>query len=173
MGCLRSGPTVSSFEYQWRSQHTAALNAVELLELMEQLRPAWHDQAACKNQTALMFPAPGLRGKRVDYSAAIALCDRCPVADLCRRQGANEEHGVWGGIAKDKPRRQDPAAVLLADSDDWWTSRQVAQHLNIGERNAQRRLKRLVEVGTLIGRTNYIGHREFKYRRDQDNEDTA
>lgn len=159
--------------YRFRSEHSAALSAAELLDLMEQLRPAWHDNAACKNQTALMFPAPGLRGKRVDYSAAVALCNRCAVADLCRRQGATEEHGVWGGIAKDKPRRQDPAAVLLADSNHWWTSRQVAHHLNIGERNAQRRLKRLVEVGTLTSRTNYLGHREFKYRRDQDNEDTA
>lgn len=161
---------MTSFEFKWRSQHTAALNAVELLELMEMLRPGWHEQAACKNQTDLMFPAPGLRGKRVDYSAAVALCRRCPVADPCRRQGINEEHGVWGGIAKDKPRRQDPAAVLLAGSDEWWTARRVAETLNIHERNAQRRLARLVDVGTLVRRTNYLGHWEYRYRREPNDE---
>lgn len=164
---------MNDWDYQWRSPHSAALNAVELLELMEMLRPRWHEQAACKNQTALMFPAPGLRGKRVDYSAAVALCRRCPVADQCRTQGIGEEHGVWGGIAKDKPRRQDMAAVLLADSDNWWTSRAVAETLEINERNAQRRLARLVDVGTLVRRTNHLGHWEYRYRREPDHEDSA
>jgi hypothetical protein len=157
---------VKQLPYQFHRDHSAALNAVELLELMEQLRPAWHDHAACKNQTALMFPAPGLRGKRVDYSRAVALCARCPVQEQCRRQGANEEHGVWGGIAKDRPRRQDPAAALLADSDDWWTSSQVAEALNISPQNAQRRLARLVDVGALMRSTNHLGHWTYRYRRE-------
>lgn len=31
------------------------------------------------------------------FDEAVALCEQCPLKDLCREAGANETTGIWGG----------------------------------------------------------------------------
>ena len=65
----------------------------------------WRARAACRGLTAVMFPgAPG-EHRPVDYAPALALCERCPVVELCRAAGARERHGMWGGLT---PRQRFP-----------------------------------------------------------------
>ena len=56
----------------------------------------WRDAAACKGDTATMFsdfPA---------YGPALAVCAGCPVIVPCRRAGADEPWGVWGGTTPEE-----------------------------------------------------------------------
>ena len=60
----------------------------------------WQDQAACKGKTDLFFS--GLPQRQ---ATAIAICATCPVRPECRKAGAGEPFGVWGGIAPPKQPR--------------------------------------------------------------------
>ncbi len=60
----------------------------------------WPGQAACHNKTDLFYPDPGVGG-RVDYTAAQAICARCPVIEACLDWALTHgetDHGVWGGL---------------------------------------------------------------------------
>lgn len=73
----------------------------------------WRTLAACRGRVEVMHP-DGRGTKYVDYSAALALCARCPVVGPCREAGAREKLGVWGGTTPSqrfpRRRRRKPAA---------------------------------------------------------------
>ena len=55
---------------------------------------SWRTEAACRTlPTALFFPEQGETA-----AAAKTACRTCPVARQCAQEGADEYHGVWGGI---------------------------------------------------------------------------
>jgi len=54
--------------------------------------------------TTTMYPDAD-RGRPADYTAALAICERCPVVDECRAAGAHEPEGVWGGTTPNGRRR--------------------------------------------------------------------
>ena len=63
-------------------------------------RQAWTSMAACKGQTATMFPA---HHKDTQYIvAARKVCDECPVRreclDYALEYPAADMHGVWAGL---------------------------------------------------------------------------
>lgn len=70
-------------------------------------------RAACRGQTAVFFPTresqPHER-PNADERVALAICDRCPVKDGCRRSAlANpklHEFGVIGGLTAGQRRVQ-------------------------------------------------------------------
>ena len=64
-------------------------------------RPSWHAEAACSGAGADVFFLP-LGG---DPGPAKALCAACPVAAECLEAGAEEGHGIWGGLSA-KARRK-------------------------------------------------------------------
>ena len=84
-------------------------SAEDILDLLDALRPAWHADAACRGQTAVMFPVAE-HGHRLDTTAARALCDRCPVRNPCAEAGRSERvwDGVWGEY---RVRQQTDAAA--------------------------------------------------------------
>ncbi len=51
----------------------------------------WRALAACRGteNPRQFFDAP--------FTAALAICARCPVRPVCGDVGANEPYGVWGG----------------------------------------------------------------------------
>jgi biotin operon repressor len=154
-------------EYRSRAVETASLTADQILDLLHRFKPEWHAQAACRGQLDLMFPAP-TRGTMPNYTKALAMCRRCPVIDKCKTAGRDEEHGVWGGIVMQRTHREDPFIRLLAD-DRWWTGSEVALALGMSERNALRRLARLVEQGRLVrAGINGTGRYRFRLRRETD-----
>lgn len=69
-------------------------------------RPAWHEHAACRGLTKIMFPPSriGSKGGRVAAARAKAVCAACPVADECRDWALTElpdpslRYGHWGGL---------------------------------------------------------------------------
>lgn len=67
--------------------------------------PAWEESAACAGiGTAVFFPEPtaipGRQGTHIDYSAAQAVCDGCPVRAECLEAALErgERDGMWGGL---------------------------------------------------------------------------
>lgn len=56
----------------------------------------WRSKAACKGMTHLFFPEGS---KRSTYGPARQICDTCPVQAECAESGADEVHGVWGGMS--------------------------------------------------------------------------
>lgn len=78
---------------------------------------SWKDDAACRNAGVDFFPSVTVpyRGykatpsMREEYEAklaeALALCERCPVRLECARAGQREQHGIWGGVLRDKPKK--------------------------------------------------------------------
>lgn len=59
--------------------------------------PAWHDEAACQGMDVNLFYP--VKGKKL---AALKVCARCPVADLCLEyaQARSEPWGIWGGMTE-------------------------------------------------------------------------
>ena len=61
----------------------------------------WTDYAVCKKQSELFFaPHKNERGpeRKRREAAAIAICNTCPVKDVCRQYGRDTQSlGVWGG----------------------------------------------------------------------------
>jgi hypothetical protein len=82
-------------------------------ELLVGLRPAWHQDAACRGVGPERFyPAQG-----ASAAAARALCARCEVAAQCQAAGQNERHGIWAGespkarrLVRSSGRLRPPAA---------------------------------------------------------------
>lgn len=68
--------------------------------LLESIRPAWMDDAACKGRTTLFFGIAGERPERRVKREARAreVCAGCPVLQQCRELARlNHENGFWGG----------------------------------------------------------------------------
>jgi len=75
----------------------------------------WREHGACRGaDPALFFPADKdtARRRAEAESAALALCDQCPVRRICldHALAAPERYGVWGGMTEaernDLRRRQ-------------------------------------------------------------------
>lgn len=85
----------------------------------------WQMSAACRGLDSAQFFSPtGERGSaRVEReTAARAICRGCLVREECARFAAEsgEQHGVWGGVARDREarvRRSGPKAARLQRSD--------------------------------------------------------
>lgn len=124
----------------------------DILDLLDALRPAWHADAACRGQTAVMFPVAE-RGHRPDTTAARALCDRCPVRNPCADQGRTERYGVWGGTGSGSGRmqqRERSAAIRDALADgEWHSTSDIAQHIKGHLSTVHRSLVGLVSAGVL------------------------
>ncbi|UDY35694.1 WhiB family transcriptional regulator [Dermatobacter hominis] len=82
-------------------QHVAEALAV-LLEAIGP-EPAWQTEAACRGQTAVMFPANS-------GAKARALCASCAVLPECsvwaREQGTAANDGILAGTSPQERRRQ-------------------------------------------------------------------
>ena len=127
-------------------------SAEDILDLIENLRPAWHADAACRGQTAVMFPVAE-HGHQLDTTAARALCDRCPVRNPCAEAGRSEKYGVWGDTGSGSRRmrqRERSAAIqqILADGE-WHSTGDIAAHVNGDLSTVHRSLVGLVSAGVL------------------------
>lgn len=142
------------------------LTADEVIDLMVNLRPAWHQHAACAGQLDTMFPVSEV-GYSVDYGPAIALCHTCPVIDDCRTASIHEENGIWGGMVRERRLRGDPIVKLMAAHGGTWSANELADHFGWTERNAQRRLRQLLNRGLVVDEPHTAGtpHR-YTLRRD-------
>jgi WhiB family redox-sensing transcriptional regulator len=58
-------------------------------------RPAWHADAACKEHPEVDF----FPGRGQDVRLAQLVCAGCLVRDECTAAGADELHGIWGGLS--------------------------------------------------------------------------
>jgi WhiB family redox-sensing transcriptional regulator len=71
----------------------------------------WRVGALCRGDDAVHFFAPNHLEHKEEKDArearARALCDRCPVHDLCLDYAleAGEPHGIWGGLNELQRRR--------------------------------------------------------------------
>ena len=122
-------------------------SAVELLVLIGSSRPAWHGRAACTGQGDVMFPT-SVQGVALDYRPALALCRSCEVEALCRRTSADERHGVWGGVVRERRAVADAVAALV-DLGGWWTASQIAARLDVAVGRVRRRLSQLEREGVV------------------------
>lgn len=66
----------------------------------------WQLDGACRDADPTLFFHPeGERGpaRRKRDAAAKAVCESCPVMDLCREHAlaVREPYGVWGGMSED------------------------------------------------------------------------
>ena len=127
-------------------------SAEDILDLLDALRPAWHADAACRGQTAVMFPVAE-HGHQLDTTAACALCDRCPVRNPCAEAGRSEKYGVWGDTGSGSRRmrqRERSAAIqqILADGE-WHSTGEIAAHVNGDLSTVHRSLVGLVSAGVL------------------------
>ena len=127
-------------------------SAEDILDLLDALRPAWHADAACRGQTAVMFPVAE-HGHQLDTTAARALCDRCPVRNPCAEAGRSEKYGVWGDTGSGSRRmrqRERSAAIqqILADGE-WHSTGDIAAHVNGDLSTVHRSLVGLVSAGVL------------------------
>lgn len=66
----------------------------------------WQVDGACRSADPTLFFHPrNERGRRRDDRdrAALFVCERCPVLDVCRDYAmrSREAHGVWGGLTEE------------------------------------------------------------------------
>ena len=71
--------------------------------------PEWHEYGACRGAaTDTMFPAAEGRDDR-HTKRALAVCEPCPVTDLCLTEGLSykkvEDYGIRGGTTSRERRR--------------------------------------------------------------------
>lgn len=86
----------------WFTQ-SAGYHAEAFLALIEKISTdtSWQAQAACRDKDPALFFPPG-DGRRPEQAKAI--CDTCPVLEQCRKAGAEELYGVWGGMTVEERR---------------------------------------------------------------------
>lgn len=62
------------------------------------------DRACADVDSKVFFPEPPRGGGSVSYSAALAVCRRCPHIDPCRDWvlETRQDHGVWGGTTPEE-----------------------------------------------------------------------
>ena len=136
---------------------TGATTSDELLDMLHALRPAWHADAACRGQVDVMFPTT-TQGRRPDWDAAKALCERCPVRRQCAEQGRNEAHGVWGGFTRDRStsnrsgRERNCFFDIIQTHGPHLTQVQIEELSGTTMRTTRRRLAQLAERGWVTSR---------------------
>lgn len=66
----------------------------------------WEDHALCKGKHLdLWYPPLEEQGHHRYYDIAKWVCDHCPVQGQCRKAGADEEFGCWGGQTPKERRK--------------------------------------------------------------------
>ena len=65
-------------------------------------RPNFHQHAACRGMTHVMFP-----GRHDDHRIAAAICNGCPVQEPCLEYALDnvERFGIFGGTTEKQRRR--------------------------------------------------------------------
>jgi hypothetical protein len=138
----------------------------EILDAMEAARPAWHADAACRDQglTDVFFPS-GWAGKRTSYKQAVAMCDTCRVKSQCAEQGRMEPAGVWAGVARDRTKSSAGHGTLglLRREGGWWTAKRISAARQVTERTVYRQLGALRADG-LVEQQTQDDHRPTLYR---------
>jgi WhiB family transcriptional regulator, redox-sensing transcriptional regulator len=69
--------------------------------------PWWFERAACRGRGwDRWFPEP-TPGQPADYSAAVRVCEGCPVRSRCLDYAlaTRAAHGVWGGLTPSERKR--------------------------------------------------------------------
>ena len=92
---LRAGAGTTVTPLHVRSPIAGLLD--ELAEAVLARQAPWRRLAACRGQSAIMFPGSARRRPH-DYGPALSLCASCPVVEPCRAVGRLESAGVWGGL---------------------------------------------------------------------------
>ena len=69
--------------------------------------PRWQGEAACRKVESSLFFPPDAEGKRARArreARAKAVCQTCPVMQLCRAHAlaADETYGIWGALTEDE-----------------------------------------------------------------------
>lgn len=85
-------------------------------------RPAFFDQAACRDVPTEVFFAFGQPGRREqptdEQLLALATCAQCPVHDECRHYGREHRlHGIWGGETEHDRAKAGRAPVLASTEE--------------------------------------------------------
>jgi WhiB family transcriptional regulator, redox-sensing transcriptional regulator len=72
-----------------------------------EVEPGWFDRAACRGAGWDRWFPEAEPGQPVDYSAAVAVCEGCPVRARCLdyAQATRAAEGVWGGLTPSERRR--------------------------------------------------------------------
>ena len=127
---------------------SSSVNTAEhILDYLDTIRPFWMAQAACRGRSDVMYPKVN-PGETRDYSAALTLCDRCPVRAECADWGRHETSGIWGGHVKDRPKHSRSEVFdFLARNPGWWTATQLAARLPVQGRTVHRQLAQLRRDG--------------------------
>ena len=71
----------------------------------------WLEDSLCKGKHVdLWFPPSDLPKSlhSAFYDVAKLVCDQCPVRLDCKKLGAKEEFGMWGGLTPNDRRRGSP-----------------------------------------------------------------
>lgn len=147
-----------------------AMTADQLLDLLDTWRPEWHQQAMCRGRVDVMFP-PLSVGRSTDYEPALALCRVCPVVEQCRQSSVLEDNGVWGGVVREQRLGNDQLLRTMRREGGNWSALEVAARFGWSERNAHRRLAKLLDRGLIV--VAYQGHggvtpSTFTVRREQE-----
>lgn len=73
------------------------MTGFHVIDRLLEPRPLWFNDAACTGMDPnVFFP---LTTSKSDQAAALAVCARCPVTDLCLAYALeHDEPGVWGGM---------------------------------------------------------------------------
>ena len=103
------------------AEHVGAQDQPETYDLWDLLMaftPAWHDRAACRGRTDLMFPKR--RTSRAQIDEALALCGICEVRTECRDAGREMAHGIWGGHLREPNRSRRATVGAHLGNGEWW-----------------------------------------------------
>ena len=82
----------------------------------------WTAFASCRGRSDLFFPRRGERPERRDRreAAARALCQECPVRDMCRDWARrNREYGLWGGESERERAAAGYRPTVAGGTTDW------------------------------------------------------
>jgi len=96
--CQQSSPARSKAEcgYCGRSAcvfERGLVNESAVLQ-PEEIRPDWHDRAACRDLEPAVFFNLNSRDNRV---IALRTCSNCPVQTVCLLENIDTEFGIFGG----------------------------------------------------------------------------
>lgn len=138
----------------WNNLHAAVatsdgMTADQLLDLLDTWRPSWHQHALCRGHVNVMFP-PLSVGRSTNYESALALCRNCPVVEPCRQSSEHEDNGVWGGVVREQRLANDQLLQAMRREGGNWSALEVADRFGWSERNAHRRLSKLLDRGLIV-----------------------
>lgn len=95
----------------------------------------WKDHAACRDSGVDFFPlmkngGPRTAEESAEYeakvSAALALCDICPVRAECGEFARNEHDGIWAGVLHEPRHQKNNRRKAAADREKRLRERESA-----------------------------------------------